>query len=111
MYPFRNLEASEEPLDLLVWIGDARRMTTRHGFLFGLALGLMFSLGFGAATLLTPRASAQTGAQRWDGLRIDHGWDDGRWAREAGAQGWELVAVDFNEHSSNRGMYFKRPVR
>lgn len=89
------------------------RMTVRHGFWFGLALGLTFAFGFAAALVVLPRAQAQSGpgVERWEYLRHDHGWDDGRWAREAGQQGWELVAIDFNERSTNRGMFFKRRAR
>jgi hypothetical protein len=69
-------------------------MDIKKGFSFGLALGFAFGLGCATAVTVIPPARAQsTSVQRWEYLRVDHGWDDARWANEAGQQGWELVQV------------------
>jgi len=74
-------------------------MNARTGFFMGLALGLTFSLGFAAATWTTPTASAQRGGPRYEYRTINHGWDDGRWANEAGREGWELIGFEYgNPH-------------
>ncbi len=69
-------------------------MTLKHGFWIGIALGFSFVLGCGAAVTLIPPAAAQS-TPRYEYLTIDgHGWDDGRWANEAGREGWRFVGFD-----------------
>ena len=73
----------------------------------GLALGLVFSLGFVASTFMTPHATAQTGGQRWEYLTVHHGWDEGTWAAQHGRQGWRFVGFEFgNPHI----LIFERPL-
>jgi hypothetical protein len=89
-------------------------MQTRLGFFVGLGLGLAFSLGFAVASWTTPRAEAQVDTpapavtcgwpSRWEYQEIRHGWDDGRWAREAGAQGWRYVTT------MGGALVFERPA-
>ena len=81
-------------------------MSTRHGFWFGLALGLFFAFGFMAANALTPTAEAQS-ARRFEYLSIHHGWDDGRWAAEAGRRGWRFVGF---EYGNSHILIFERPL-
>ncbi|WP_236605077.1 hypothetical protein [Sandaracinus amylolyticus] len=82
-------------------------MTARHGFWLGLALGLTFALGFAAAVLVLPRAEAQSApGTRWRYMTVRHGWDEGRWANEAGQNGWRFVGFDA---SSAHVLIFERP--
>lgn len=84
-------------------------MNTKLAFAFGLGVGLAFSLGFAAAlALTTPHASAQSARPRYEYLRMDHGWDGGRWAREAGQEGWEMFQFEQDPRANDRGMYFRR---
>ena len=80
-------------------------MTVKQGFWIGMAMGFCFALGCGAAITVIPPARAQS-TQRWEYLEIEHAWDAGRWANEAGAEGWELVNYDHQWHR----MQFKRPL-
>lgn len=76
-------------------------------FLLGLSFAAVYVLGCATARMIEPRVFAQEappGVQRWEYLRIEHGWDAGRWANEAGAQGWELVAIGPGLQT------FKRPL-
>lgn len=83
-----------------------RRMQMKHGFWMGLALGLVFSLGFVTATVITPTAEAQRG-ERYQYRTIDHGWDQGRWANEAGREGWRFIGFEYgNPHK----LLFERPL-
>ena len=80
-------------------------MKTQMGFWVGLALGLAFSAGFAVASW-APRAEAQTAAGRWEYRTVHHGWDEGRWAQELGAQGWRFIGFEFgNPHI----LIFERP--
>ena len=82
-------------------------MNIKHGFWLGLALGLFFSMGFVTATLVVPTADAQAPPRRFEYRTIDHGWDDGRWANEAGRQGWRFLGFEFgNPHK----LIFERPL-
>lgn len=77
-------------------------------FLLGLSFAAVYVLGCATAPMIEPRASAQEappGVQRWEYLKINHGWDGGRWASEAGAQGWELV-----QYGPGDQQVFKRPL-
>lgn len=81
-------------------------MTVKRGFWIGMAMGFCFALGCGAAITVIPPARAQS-TPRWEYLTVHHGWDGGRWANEAGAQGWEFVAFD---QASSHQLIFKRPL-
>ena len=76
-------------------------------FLLGLSFAAVYVLGCATARMIEPRVSAQEappGVQRWEYVMIHHGWDDGRWANEAGAQGWELIQFGAGHQ------VFKRPL-
>ncbi|MCB9594065.1 MAG: hypothetical protein H6719_15130 [Sandaracinaceae bacterium] len=82
-------------------------MHGKHGFWIGLGLGLFFSLGFLTATAMAPTAEAQRNRQRWEYRTINHGWDQARWANEAGQQGWRFVGFEYgNAHK----LLFERPL-
>ena len=82
-------------------------MHTQHGFWVGLAVGLAFSVGFAVASWTTPRAEAQSATGvRWRYRTIHHGWDDGRWAQEMGAQGWRFVGFEYGD---NHVLIFEQP--
>ena len=77
-------------------------MDIKKGFAIGAALGFAFGLGCAtAATVIPPVRAQSTSVERWEYLEIQHGWDDVRWANEAGQQGWELVQIE-------RWQYFRR---
>lgn len=73
------------------WHATLVRMNITKGFALAVALGFAFGLGCATAVTVIPPARAQTGVERWEYLEIRHGWDDGQWANEAGAEGWEFV--------------------
>lgn len=75
-------------------------MQSKLGFWVGLGLGLAFSLGFAVASWTTPHAQAQSApVTRWTYHTVHHGWDNGRWAAEMGAQGWRFVGFEYgNAH-------------
>ncbi len=84
-------------------------MQTRLGFWVGLGLGLAFSAGFAVASWTTPHAQAQSApTTRWTYRTIHHGWDEGRWAQEAGAQGWRFVGFDSTDAHT---LIFEMPGR
>jgi hypothetical protein len=66
-------------------------MTKVTVFWIGVAMGISFAVGCGAAVLVIPPARAQT-STRYEFLRVNGGWNDAQ-ANAAGAQGWHLVAV------------------
>ena len=68
-------------------------MTTKQGFWIGLAMGLCFAVGWAAALASVSPARAQSG-RRFEYMTVGHGFDGGRWANEAGAQGWRFVGFD-----------------
>ena len=68
-------------------------MNTTRGFLVGLAVGLLIALGFATATLVAPRATAQS-PERWQYMTVDHGFDDAQWANEQGRLGWRFIGFD-----------------
>ena len=69
-------------------------MDIKKGFAIGVALGFAFGLGCATVATVIPPARAQTSAMHWEYMTIDHDWDDGRWARDADAEGWEFVTVE-----------------
>ena len=67
-------------------------MTKTSVFWIGALMGFSFAVGCGAAVLVIPAARAQS-TPRYEYLGIDQGWGGGRWANEAGAEGWHLVGI------------------
>ena len=67
-------------------------MTKTNVFWIGVAMGFSFAVGCGAAVLVIPPARAQS-TPRYEYLTISHAWDGGRWANEAGAEGWHFLAM------------------
>ena len=80
-------------------------MNTSRGFVAGLALGLVFALGFATATWLAPRATAQS-SERWQYMVVNHGFDGGRWANDQGRVGWRFIG--FDAHSDHVLIFERR---